>query len=281
MAYRIDPSPRGVAARARDALDATIVLVGCGGTGSFLAEAICRLLIARTASLYLVDMDRVEEHNVVRQAFDPDEVGQFKAQVLAERLARRFRCTIGYAVQAYDAGLHARVFRAQPSRLNLLVGCVDNSDARQAIVASLEGRSDVWWLDAGNGRNSGQVLLGNASHPDGLRGAFDKRKGICRVLPSPALQRPDLLDAPPSPAPPLDCAEAIAREIQGPTINQVVAAIAANFVEKLFAGSCGMMSAYFDMEDVTLRCVPAEPKTVAGIVGLHPNAVTRRSDNWR
>ncbi|MFN8475524.1 MAG: ThiF family adenylyltransferase [Anaerolineae bacterium] len=277
MAYGIDPSPRGVASRASDALDATIVLVGCGGTGSFLAEATCRLLIGRAASLYLVDMDRVEEHNVGRQAFDPGEIGGFKAQVLAERLARRFRCTIGYAVQPYDAGLHARIFRAQPSRLNLLVGCVDNADARRALTASSEGRSDVWWLDCGNGRNSGQVLLGNASHPDGLRGAFDEREGVCRALPSPALQRPDLLDAPPAPPPALDCAEAIAREIQGPTINQVVAAIAASFVEKLLAGSCRMMSAYFDLDDVTLRCILAEPKTVAGIVGLHPKAVTRRS----
>ena len=277
MGYRIDPSPRGPTGRGRDILDATIVLVGCGGTGSFLAEAICRLFIGRTASLYLVDMDRVEAHNVARQAFDSGDVGGFKAQVLTQRLAQRFRCTIGYAIQPYDSGLHARIFPAQPSRLHLLVGCVDNSQARQALAASLEGRSDVWWLDCGNGRNSGQVLLGNTSHAGGLRGAFDEREGVCCALPSPALQRPDLLDAPPSPAPPLDCAEATAREIQGPTINQVVAAIAASFVEKLLAGSCRMMSAYFDMDDVTLRCIPAEPKTVAGIVGLHPNAVTRRS----
>jgi hypothetical protein len=31
--------------------EATIVLVGCGGTGGFLAEAICRPLIGRHASL--------------------------------------------------------------------------------------------------------------------------------------------------------------------------------------------------------------------------------------
>jgi tRNA A37 threonylcarbamoyladenosine dehydratase len=49
--------------------EATIVIVGCGGTGSHLAEATCRLLIGVSAELYLVDMDRVEAHNVGRQAF--------------------------------------------------------------------------------------------------------------------------------------------------------------------------------------------------------------------
>jgi hypothetical protein len=55
--------------------------------------------------------------------------------------------------------------------------------------------------------------------------------------------------------------------------HQVVAAIAASHVEKLLEGTCGWMASYFDLDDGTLRCVPAEPKTVACIVGLHRNAV--------
>ncbi len=53
----------------------------------------------------------------------------------------------------------------------------------------------------------------------------------------------------------------------------MVAAIAANFVEKLLAGTCAWMASYFDLDDGTLRCVAADPKTVAGIAGLHPNSV--------
>ncbi|MGH7863205.1 MAG: hypothetical protein ACREOS_13350, partial [Candidatus Dormibacteraceae bacterium] len=60
----------------------------------------------------------------------------------------------------------------------------------------------------------------------------------------------------------------------GRTINQVVAALAAGFIEKLLDGTCGWMASYFDLGDGTLRCVPADPKTVAQIAGLHPNAVT-------
>ena len=166
--------------------DAVVVQVGCGGTGSFLAEAVCRLLIGRDADLVLVDLDRVETHNVGRQAFDPDEVGQFKAQVLAQRLAKRFGRTIGYAVRPYDAGLHSRIFRAQPSRLNLLIGAVDNAEARRALAATLDNRLDVLWLDCGNGRNSGQVLLGNATRAEDLRGAFPLSRASARRSPPPA-----------------------------------------------------------------------------------------------
>ncbi len=275
MAYRIDVNA-GRATRAGER-EATIVLVGCGGTGSFLAEAVCRLLMGRAADLYLVDMDRVEEHNIGRQAFGTEDLDRFKAQVLAERLARRFGCTVGYSVQPYDRTLHSKVFGRQSGHLRLLIGCVDNSAARRQIAATLDGRSDVLWLDCGNGRNSGQVLLGNATQPEMLRGAFLPQEGVCRALPAPSLQRPDLLDAPPAPQPVLDCAEAIAHQVQGPTINQVVAAVAVSFVEKLLAGSCGWMAAYFDLDDGTLRCVPAEPRTVAGIAGLHLNAITKQT----
>lgn len=284
MAYRIDPSLTGDGTQlVRWEREATIVLVGCGGTGGFLAEAVCRLLLGRAAELCLVDPDRVEPHNVARQAFDQADVGRFKAEVLAERLARRFGREVGYSVLPYDAALHAEVFGDARSRLSLLLGCVDNSAARRAIAATLaeprwghsyaDVRQLVWWLDVGNGVNSGQVLLGNTTRPEALLGAFVPSIELCRALPAPSLQRPDLLDAPPAPRPMPDCAEAVAAGDQGPTVNQVAAALAASYVEKLLAGTCRWMATYFDMDDGTLACVPAEPKSVAAIAGLHVNAV--------
>ena len=280
MTYRVDPCGM---AEPGPPDDATIVLVGCGGTGGYLAEAVSRLLIGRRGSLHLVDMDRVEPHNVGRQAFDHAEVGRFKAEVLARRLARRFQRVTGYSVLPYDADLHAQLFGETGHGLRLVIGCVDNSAARRAIAATLDQRrwhagfptatSRVWWLDLGNGRNSGQVLLGNATRPEGLRRAFDPEAGVCRALPAPSLQRPDLLDAPPAPVPRLDCAAAVAVAEQGPTVNQVVAAIGAAFVEKLLAGTCQWMAAYVDMDDGLLRCVPADPRAVATIGRLRPASV--------
>lgn len=279
MPYRLVTEPGHLSGR--DARAATVVLVGCGGTGGFLAEALCRLLVGVDAALLLVDHDRVEPHNVGRQAFDPADVGRFKAQVLAERLAKRFRREVGYSVLPYSPTIHAEVFRA-PAKLDLIVGAVDNAVARRALAATLGGRgpyapSSVWWLDAGNARNDGQILLGNAVAREGLRGAFNRDRQECTALPAPSLQRPDLLTAPPLPElrPGADCAERIHAGEQGRTINQVVASIAASFVEKLLDGTCAWLDAYFNLDDGSLVCRQADPRLVAGMVGCHPRTVLR------
>ena len=67
-----------------------ITIVGAGGTGGFVAEGICRLFQGRDASIVLVDHDRVEPHNLLRQNFYENDVGKFKSQVLAERLSAAF-----------------------------------------------------------------------------------------------------------------------------------------------------------------------------------------------
>lgn len=286
MTYLIEPRPHGGADRPyRYGHEATIVVVGCGGTRAFLADAIGRLLLGRSARLFLVDHDRVEAHNTLRQAFERREVGRFKAEVLAERLARRYGREVGYSTLPYDPETHAALFREGSSALSLLVGAVDNAAARRALATTLsrpayhaghgQPPARVWLLDCGNARNSGQILLGNAAEPEALRGAFSPATGRCTALPAPHLQRPDLLASPPEsgPARQPDCAEAIVAGDQGPTVNQVVAALAAGYVEKLLAGTCGWMASYFDLDDGTLRCVAAEPKAVAALAGLHPNAV--------
>lgn len=288
MSYRLDTGMWGQEGAGRYAREATIVLVGCGGTGGFLAEAVCRLLIGREVELYLVDPDTVEPHNVARQAFDRGDVGRFKARVLAERLSRRFGREVGYSVAAYRPELHNAVFDAHKrglSRLSLLVGCVDNTGARRELAGSLgggrggygrpAGSAYIWWLDTGNGRNSGQVLLGNATSAGDLRGAFDTEASVCRALPAPSLQRPDLLEAPAEPEsrPLTDCAEAVRAGEQGPTVNQTMAALAVSYVEQLLAGTCSWMASYVDMDAGTLRSVEAEPGAVAQLTGMAPEVL--------
>ena len=64
-----------------------ITVVGCGWTGGFVAEGLCRLFQGREATIVLVDHDRVEPHNLLRQNFYAEDVGRFKSQALADRLA--------------------------------------------------------------------------------------------------------------------------------------------------------------------------------------------------
>ncbi|MCP4517833.1 MAG: hypothetical protein GY824_21725, partial [Delftia sp.] len=79
-----------------------LVLVGCGGTGSFLALHLARLAWhAREqhgieVALTFIDPDRVEARNVGRQNFVPAEIGACKAQSLASRYGLAFGLRIRF-----------------------------------------------------------------------------------------------------------------------------------------------------------------------------------------
>ena len=60
-----------------------IAVVGCGGTGSFVAEGLCRLLIGSDIPLLLIDHDRIEPHNLLRQNFYDGDLDKFKSEALA------------------------------------------------------------------------------------------------------------------------------------------------------------------------------------------------------
>jgi PRTRC genetic system ThiF family protein len=249
--------------------DRSIAVVGCGGTGSLVAEGLCRLLLPQPdMKLVLVDHDRVEPHNLLRQAFYAGDVGRFKAEVLATRLAKLFGRTIGYSLQEFRRPYYGESSPLSPARI--IIGCVDNPMARAEIAAAI--RPTRWWIDAGNAENLGQVLIGNAGSPDQLKGAFDLEKNICYALPSPSVQRPELLlPAEPTPLPVLrlnDCAEAVRLGGQSPVINQVMAALTLEVVRRIITGACHWMSLYINMERGELRAVDATPANAARAFSL-------------
>lgn len=256
-----------------------IVVVGCGGTGGFVAEGLCRLLANSDLDLLLVDHDRVEPHNLRRQNFFEGDVGKFKSQALAERMARQYGRPVGYSVYPYDrdllneaGGLGIRVVRG------IIIGCVDNADARRSIAERNEWGD--WWLDAGNGHQSGQVLIGNTNDVDGLEGAFEETGQTVDHLPGPALQLPSLLHQPTKPVTrQRDCAEGVEDEEQSPTINQTMAALVLEFMYRLLKGTLTWMGAYIDMEAGTLKTVPAEPETVARMFGVKVDTLMAKTQS--
>jgi len=245
-----------------------IVVVGCGGTGGFVAEGLCRLLANDNWDILLVDHDRVEPHNLRRQNFFEGDVGKFKSQAIAERLARQYGRPVGYSVYPYDrdllnepSGIGMRQIRG------IIIGCVDRANARRSIAEGIEWGD--WWLDAGNGYQSGQVLIGNTGSVDGLEEAFDEKGQTVDHLPLPSLQLPSLLHQPTkSVTRQQDCAEAVENEEQSPTINQTMATLTIDFMYRLLKGTLTWMGAYIDMEAGTLKTVPAEPETVARMFGV-------------
>jgi len=247
-----------------------IAIVGCGGTGGFVAEGVCRMLGDKDCRLILIDHDRVEPHNLMRQAFYEKDLGKFKSEALAERLSSLYGREIMYSVYPYTRQTVDEVFVRKYYRSGLdgvIIGCVDNPQARKDIADGERGWG--WWIDAGNGEHSGQVLIGNVGKPENLKEGFHPGQGIVERLPMPTLQQPDLLlPVPDSEAQDLDCAEAVDANIQSPVINQAMASLVLEFLSKLLAGKLTWMGAYLDLEMGTLRSIQAEPETVARMVGL-------------
>jgi len=254
----------------------SIAVVGCGGTGGFVAEGLCRLLGNQDARLLLIDHDRVEEHNLRRQSFYTGDIGKFKSQALAERLSRIYGREVWYSVHPFSTevvndGFLTRHYARGLS--GLIIGCVDNAAARRAIQDG--GRSWAWWIDAGNGEHSGQVLIGNARTPEELEGSFDPDNHWVHRLPVPTLQEPSLL-VPVTEPKALDCAETVDANLQSPVINQQMATLVLHFVARLLEGTLSWMGAYVDLEAGTLRPVPAEPATVARLVRGRVDSLFRK-----
>jgi len=221
----------------------TVTVVGCGGTGGFVAESLARLLPPRV-DLVLIDHDRVEERNLLRQNFTRAEVGQFKSEALARRLSTAFDRPIGYSTLPIGA--------VTLPHWGLVIGCVDNGLARRDIARQIADASrHVWWVDSGNGENYGQVIIGNSE------GQVRYTNDSIRALPLPIIQRPELLaQAPPD----RSCADVSAE--QGPTINIIMAAIVTEVVRRLIDGTCSWVQVYVDMERGIVSPVLATERTL-------------------
>lgn len=255
------------------ASDWSLLVVGCGGTGGYVAEGLCRLLTGTDIPLVLIDHDRVEPHNLLRQHFYAADVGKFKSQALAERLARQFGRPIKYSVYPYDAELVAEEFGGgMYTRMaqGIIIGCVDNAEARRSIASSFSNfHFGNWWLDAGNGHSSGQVLIGNTMNIDRLQGSFEEGFQDVIFLPLPSMQLPSLLIPPTvKNTIPMDCAEAVSAEEQSPVINLAMAMLVLQFMYLFLNDKLTWMGAYIDLEAGTLQHVPAEPETVARMCGV-------------
>ena len=172
-----------------------ITVVGCGGTGGFVAEGLCRLFQGRDATIVLVDHDRVEPHNLLRQNFYPGDVGEFKSKALADRLARDFRRPIGYSVYPFREEVRPQGSRypGLSSHEGLIIGCADNAAARRAMADCLPSDPCRWLIDAGNDTNWGQVLVGNVAEPVFLEEP-PFTGDTCHLAPAPTLQRPGPAD---------------------------------------------------------------------------------------
>jgi PRTRC genetic system ThiF family protein len=155
-----------------------IVIMGVGGTGSYLAQGLAKLFAGYQLELdvVLVDPDTIEEKNCSRQNFQSWEIGQPKAHALAYRLNQQYGTSF--------AGLHDfgdRIISPTQHHDRLVISCVDTVEARKPL------RDSGYWLDLGNGQETGQAIYGSTSETAKLKTELKKWDTTPTVghLPSP------------------------------------------------------------------------------------------------
>lgn len=209
-----------------------VLLVGAGGSGSRMLEKLVALHRAMRAKghphglkVHVIDPDTVSPANIGRQAFYPGDVGAFKAHVLVNRANMALGDTV-WSAQAAKLDT-----RANLANFDIVIGAVDNRAARLGILRALEGvmSGTRYWLDLGNRKSDGQVVLGQVSSRRGSKDKVERLPHVGELYPE--LIDPALEDADNTPS----CSLAEALEKQSLLINPTVADFAGNLLWQLFS----------------------------------------------
>ena len=281
-------------------------LVGAGGTGSFMAMNLARLAFelnrrGKAASICIVDPDRVENGNIPRSNFCFAEIGQNKAETLAGRIAGAWGVEVGFVKEGFTPALLESKNddwtgqSSSPSqKLTILVGCVDNHPARREMHEAVKIHNEqrygssgtrLWWIDGGNGRNTGQVLIGNRLDEKAVSEAA-RNSPILSLLPAPSLQHPELLKAENSkPAnrqnqttdDRITCAERIRLGEQSLNVNQRVAVEMSQVLsELLLTNTLKRFATYFDLESGASRSIYNTPEAISAAANYKPKRKSRK-----
>ncbi|RRR67216.1 MAG: hypothetical protein EI684_19305 [Candidatus Viridilinea halotolerans] len=249
------------------------IVVGCGGTGSYVAQGLARLMYDQRQRnglrllLMLVDGDVVEAGNCGRQLFAPSEIGLNKAQALCARLTAVWGLPITAVPEMADTALLHELSRGAPEFAKVLLGCVDTTLARRHLAAAHAHYTLT--LDCGNADQSGQVAVGTTMVKEHLRGAL-RCGSIAAHLPSPYMVYPNLIEtAAPMPHGDASCAAAVAAQRQGLNVNQIVADIAVQYLTTFVEERrLTTFRTHVDIQALSMRSWPITPTALAEATGL-------------
>lgn len=132
---------------------ANVLVAGAGAIGN---EVLKNLALVGVGGIFVVDIDRIEESNLNRSIlYRPRDTGRYKAEVAAEAIRDidpeiRVEYRTGNLLQELGLGL--------VKRMDLVIGCLDNREARLAIN-QMCWRAGVPWIDGGIDVLSGVVRV--------------------------------------------------------------------------------------------------------------------------
>lgn len=127
-----------------------ITICGGGALGSHLADTLARQGVT---DMRVIDMDRVEEHNINTQVYGESDIGAQKAQALMNRLFNDTGIEIDAVAKELNAGNAKKLLKGS----GLVVDTFDNSESRQ-IVYDFCQENGIECLHAGMFETYGEVV---------------------------------------------------------------------------------------------------------------------------
>lgn len=218
----------------------SVNLIGCGGTGSQMLAQLARVHISLRAlghpgfQVTVYDPDVVTDANMGRQLFSKVDIGSPKAMVLVTRVNRFFNLNWVSIASLYGTAA------VKSDAANITITCTDNVLSRE-VVSRLHNKAydpdnedwihktPAYWLDLGNRKTTGQVVLGTIGHIAQPK----KTKHTVKYLPTifglfPDLKKHEDKDTTPS------CSLAEALDRQDLFINSILAQYGAQLIWRMF-----------------------------------------------
>ena len=217
-------------------------LIGVGGTGSQLLTALARinqsLIALQHAGIFVrvFDDDIVTPANIGRQLFADAEIGLPKAVALVNRINRFFGTDWKAFTMKYNT---TSLKNMEECNAHITISCVDTVQARFDIAAMLKKsaasnhyRRDKtsYWMDFGNSRDTGQVLLATIGK---IEQPKSKKFNAVSSLPLPTDEFKELFEQTNEDAAP-SCSLAEALTKQDLFINSSLANLGASLLWNLF-----------------------------------------------
>ena len=131
-----------------------IVICGAGTIGSNLAETLARQGYQR---LTLIDMDRVEEHNINTQIYGASDIGAVKVEAACNRLYRDTGVEVGF----FNKELTDKTAKKFLKGADLIIDAFDNKASRQ-LLQDWSRKNEIACLHAGMFEDYGEVVWDEA-----------------------------------------------------------------------------------------------------------------------
>lgn len=168
----------------------SIIVVGAGGTGSYILKEFSRYLYDNRKAkdmifnMSIIDGDLIERKNIRRQAFQEEDIGQAKASILASVLNEAFELKWNayhqYVIKVDD--IKSKCGSAWGKKIiPVIIGCVDNHAARLVCEEFFAKEEDCIYIDSANEFAEGEIV-------------FAAKKGGKVVSPCRSVIFPDILE---------------------------------------------------------------------------------------